>query len=423
MNIKLLFASLLAFSCAASATSYPVLTESTPEKVGLNIERLNRLESWIAQQVDAGYPSVNLLIIKDNHIVYRKAWGDAKKYDGNTLMRQPIKATTETLYDLASNSKMYATNFALQKLMSEGKLKPDDLISKYIPGFVDRPGEAIKGKSMLRVADLLHHSGGFPADPQYPNKTVAGELYSQDKSTTLEMIKRTPLEYRPGTQHIYSDVDYMLLGFIVEAVTGQPLDRYVEEAIYRPLGLTHTVFNPLKKGFQPQQIAATELNGNTRDGIIHFPNIRTTTVWGQVHDEKAFYSMGGVSGHAGLFSNTADIAVLMQTMLNGGSYGNVTLFSPETVKMFTRRSPEDATFGLGWRVNGNASMTSTFGTLASAEAYGHTGWTGTLTVIDPVNHMAIVMLSNKPHSPVADPQKNPNMFKSGLMPVWPLTVG
>lgn len=187
------------------------------------------------------------------------------------------------------------------------------------------------------------------------------------------MIKRTPLEYQPGSKHIYSDVDYMLPGFIVESVTGQPLDRYVEESIYRPPGLTHTVFNPLLKGFKPQQIAATELNSNTRDGVIHFPNIRTSPLWGQVHDEKAFYSMGGDSGHAGLFSNTGDIAVLMQTMLNGGGYGDVQLFSAETVKMFTTSSKEDATFGLGWRANGNATMTPTFGTLASSQTYGHTG--------------------------------------------------
>ncbi len=417
MKLKYLAASLLALAFTAGAAQYPVLTESTPDKVGFDTARLEQMDNWIEQQVDAGYPGISLLIIKDDHIVYRKAWGDAKKYDGNILMPHPIPATTDTMYDLASNTKMYATNFALQKLMSEGKLHPDDFISTYIPGFGDKPGDAIKGKSALRVADLLHHSGGFPADPQYPNKAVAGGLYSQDKATTLEMIKRTPLQYKPGTRHIYSDVDYMLLGFIVESITKQPLDRYVEDNIYRPLGLTHTVFNPLKKGFRKEQIAATELNGNTRDGVIHFPNIRTTTLWGQVHDEKAFYSMGGVSGHAGLFSNTGDIAVLMQTMLNGGGYGNVKLFSPDIVKEFTRSSKEDASFGLGWRVNGNASMTSTFGTLASSQTYGHTGWTGTLTVIDPENHMAIVMLSNKPHSPVAESQKNPNMFKSGLMPV------
>lgn len=278
MKRTMLYLSLLAVSCSVSAAKYPVLTESSPEKAGFNVERLNQMDRWISQQVDAGYPGVNLLIIKDNQIVYRKAWGAAKKYDGSALMAQPVKATTGTLYDLASNTKMYATNFALQKLMSEGKLHPDDRIAKYIPGFADNPNDTIKGKNTLRISDLLHHSGGFPADPQYPNKAVAGALYSQDKDQTLEMIKRTPLEYQPGSKHIYSDVDYMLLGFIVESVTGQPLDRYVEESIYRPLGLTHTVFNPLLKGFKPQQIAATELNGNTRDGVIHFPNIRTSSL-------------------------------------------------------------------------------------------------------------------------------------------------
>ncbi|HFW6909609.1 TPA: serine hydrolase, partial [Escherichia coli] len=206
MKRTMLYLSLLAVSCSVSAAKYPVLTESSPEKAGFNVERLNQMDRWISQQVDVGYPGVNLLIIKDNQIVYRKAWGAAKKYDGSVLMEQPLKATTGTLYDLASNTKMYATNFALQKLMSEGKLHPDDRIAKYIPGFADSPNDTIKGKNTLRISDLLYHSGGFPADPQYPNKAVAGALYSQDKGQTLEMIKRTPLEYQPGSKHIYSDV-------------------------------------------------------------------------------------------------------------------------------------------------------------------------------------------------------------------------
>ena len=377
---------------------------------------MHQLDVWIQQQIDAGYPGMNLLILKDNHIVYQKAWGYAKKYDGSALMAAPVKATPETLYDLASNTKMYATNFALQKLVYEGKISVDDLVSKYLPGFADRPTDKIKGKDRLRIVDILHHTAGFPADPQYPNKKVAGALYSQDKATTLEMIKRTPLDYSPGIRHVYSDVDYMILGFIIESVTGMPLDKYVEETIYRPLGLTHTVFNPLQKGFQRQQIAATELHGNTRDGVIDFPHIRTSTLEGEVHDEKAWYAMGGVSGHAGLFSNTGDMAVLMQLMLNGGSYKNVTLFDWKTVDAFTHSSKDDPTFGLGWRVNANASMTATFGVLATPQTYGHTGWTGTLTAIDPVNHMAIVILGNKPHSPVADPQTNPNVFVSGQLP-------
>jgi len=416
MKTTLLLAALLAVWVPAQAADFPPLTHASPESAGFDSQKLHQLDVWIQQQVDAGYPGMNLLILKDNHIVYQKAWGYAKKYDGSTLMAAPVKATPETLYDLASNTKMYATNFALQKLVYEGKISVDDLVSKYLPGFADRPTDKIKGKDRLRIADILHHTAGFPADPQYPNKKVAGELYSQDKATTLEMIKRTPLDYSPGTRHVYSDVDYMILGFIIESVTGMPLDKYVEETIYRPLGLTHTVFNPLQKGFQRQQIAATELHGNTRDGVIDFPHIRTSTLQGEVHDEKAWYAMGGVSGHAGLFSNTGDMAVLMQVMLNGGSYKNVTLFDRKTVEAFTHSSRDDPTFGLGWRVNANASMTATFGVLAPPQTYGHTGWTGTLTAIDPVNHMAIVILGNKPHSPVADPQANPNVFVSGQLP-------
>lgn len=109
------------------------------------------------------------------------------------------------------------------------------------------------------------------------------------------------------------------------------------------------------------------------------------------YDEKAWYSRGVVSGHAGLFSDSSDMAVLMQVMLNGGGYGNVKLFDKATVREFTRSSSEDVTSGLGWRANGNASMTPTFDVLASSETYGHTGWTGTMTSIDPINHMVIVI--------------------------------
>lgn len=417
MKKMLVVASTLLVALSANAAQYPTLSERTPEVAGFDTTKLKAMDTWINQQIDAGYPSFNLLIVKDDAIVYRKAYGWSKKYDQHNLMATPLKATTETMYDFASNSKMYATNFALQKLIYENKLSVDDLVSKHIPGFGDQAGDAIKGKDALKIKDLLHHTGGFPADPQYPNKAVAKELYSQDKATTLEMIKRTPLEYKPGTKHIYSDVDYMLLGFIVEAVTKLPLDRYVEETIYRPLGLTHTVFNPLKKGFKQEQIAATELNGNTRDGVINFPNIRTKTLWGEVHDEKAYYAMGGVSGHAGLFTNTGDAAVLVQLMLNGGGYGDVKLFDANTIKQFTSSSKEDPTFGLGWRVNGHSSMTPTFGTQASPQTYGHTGWTGTLTSIDPANKMAIVILGNRPHSPVVDPKLNPNVFVSGMLPI------
>ncbi|ECC1655478.1 hypothetical protein DTG75_23135 [Salmonella enterica subsp. salamae] len=136
---------------------------------------------------------MNILVIKDNHIALQKAWGYAKKHEGSTPLADPIKATTNTMYDLASNTKMYATNFALQMLAYEGKISVNDLVSKYIPGFSDLPRDKIKGKDTLRITDILHHVAGFPADPQYPNQKVAGDLFSQDKVTTLKMIKKLRL--------------------------------------------------------------------------------------------------------------------------------------------------------------------------------------------------------------------------------------
>ncbi|TLG72747.1 penicillin binding protein PBP4B [Culicoidibacter larvae] len=393
---------------AASPTLSPV---TNPEEAGFDSEKLAQMETNIQEQIDAGYSSLSMIVIKDGKIAYQNAFGLAKKYNQSELMSDPIPATVDTMYDMASNTKMFATNFALQKLVTEGKLGIDDLVSDYIDGFADQPDDVIKGKDIMKISDILHHNAGFPADPQYPNQAVAGDLYSQDKATTLAMICKTPLEYEPGTKNIYSDVDYMLLGFIIEAIVGMPLDEYVEMEIYAPLGLTHTMFNPLDKGIAPEQTAATELNGNTRDGVIDFPNIRIETIWGEVHDEKAYYAMEGVSGHAGLFSNTADMAVLLQVMLNGGTYNGVELFSKAVADEFTASSVSNPTYGLGWRVNGGSGYSS-FGKYASPTTYGHTGWTGTLTLIDPENNLGIVLLGNRVHSPVTDPAVDPNRFDS-----------
>lgn len=154
--------------------------------------------------------------------------------------------------------------------------------------------------------------------------------------------------------------------------------------------------------------------GNTRDGVISFPNIRSYTLQGEVHDEKAFYSMEGISGHAGLFSNTEEMAVLLQVMLNGGGYGSQQLFDKTVISQFTAPSKTDATYGLGWRLNGNPDMEWMFGKHASTRAYGHTGWTGTVTIIDPAYQLGIILLTNKKHSPVIDPAKNPNQFEGDL---------
>ncbi|MFY4774182.1 penicillin binding protein PBP4B [Metabacillus sp. RGM 3146] len=390
---------------------YPSLQKAhSPEEAGFSSEKLKEIDRMIEKEVQDGFPGAALIVIKDGKIVKNSAYGYKKKYDGLTPLKHPQKMTTDTMFDLASNTKMYAANYAIQHLVSIGKLNLETRVQEYILEFKDQPNDTIKGKNTLRITDILHHTAGFPADPQYHNPAVSKDLFSQDRNKTLQMISKTPLTYTPGTKNIYSDVDYMLLGYIVEKITGERLDTYVENMFYKPLGLKDTLFNPLRKGKEASEFAATELMGNTRDGVIDFPNVRHYTLQGEVHDEKAYYSMDGVSGHAGLFSSTNDLAVLLQVMLNGGGYGGQKLFSEDTISEFIKPSELNPTYGLGWRRNGSADMQWMFGPYASSSAYGHTGWTGTVTIIDPKYNLGIVLLTNKKHSPVIDPKKDPNTF-------------
>ncbi|TDB50123.1 MULTISPECIES: penicillin binding protein PBP4B [Bacillaceae] len=393
--------------------NHSVLKKAKPEEVGMSSAKLREVDAMIEQEIKSGFPGAVLLVVKNGKVVKNTAYGYAKKYNASTLLKHPEKMKEDTMFDLASNTKMYAVNFALQKLVSEEKLNLNEKVQTYLSDFKDQPEDVIKGKNQMKVIDLLHHSGGFPPDPQYFHPK-AGSLYSQDRAKTINLISKTPLQYEPGTKNVYSDVDYMLLGIIVERITNQRLDYYVENEIYRPLGLKHTLFNPLQKGFKSKNFAATELQGNTRDGIISFPNVRTYTLQGEVHDEKAYYSMAGISGHAGLFSTTSDLAVLLQVMLNGGGYGRHQLFDEQTIQSFTKPSPMNSTYALGWRRNGDESMEWMFGPHASRDAIGHTGWVGTVTIIDREKDLGIVLLTNKKHSPLVNPSENPNRFEGDV---------
>jgi CubicO group peptidase (beta-lactamase class C family) len=398
-----------------AVNQYPMLTKAKkPEEAGFSSEKLEKVDQLIEKEVAAGFPGAAIIVIKDGKIVKNESYGYKQKFDGHTPLKKFLKMENDTLFDLASNTKMYAANFALQKLASEGKLDLHAKVQQYIPEFKDTKADVIKGKDTMRIIDVLHHTAGFKPDPQYHNPKVSKELYSQEREKTIQFINKTPLTYVPGTQNVYSDVDYMLLGAIVEKITGQQLDTYVENELYKPLNLKNTKFNPLQKGFKPKDAAATELLGNTRDAVIDFPNVRTYTLQGEVHDEKAYYSMGGVSGHAGLFSTTSDLAVLLQVMLNGGGYGKHTLFDRETIAEFVAPSDMNPTYGLGWRRNADASMEWMFSPYASDSAYGHTGWTGTVTIIDPEIDLGIVLLTNKKHSPLVNPAANSNQFFGDL---------
>lgn len=421
---------------------YPVVIEGTPEQVGLDRDVLEALEQLIQSDVDNGFPSAQMAVIKNGRLVYQNAWGRVNAYlpDGTPNTASPA-VTNDTLYDLASNSKMYTANYALQLLVTQGKIDLDSRIVDLLgQGFVDdtiditfsgyeNPGLEVnkQWKSELTLRDILRHQAGFPADPQYHNDAfdqhtqkpaagVANPLFSgwdgtpATRQATLKAIFKTPLMYKPGTKTVYSDVDYMLLAFVIESVTGQPLDQYLEQNFWAPMGLDHITYNPLLNGFAPNDCAATELNGNTRDGAVHFTGVRTATIQGQVHDEKAFYAMGGISGHAGLFSNAADLAKLASVMLTGG-YGQQKFFSRNVIDTFTAPKKENAAnWGLGWWREADDGRCWYFGTQSSSGTIGHQGWTGTLTLIDPVENLVVVYLTNKINSPVTNKAAKPNKF-------------
>ena len=222
--------------------------------------------------------------------------------------------------------------------------------------------------------------------------------------------KAKALEYEPGTKTLYSDADYMILGLIVEKITGMDLDTYIKETFCAPMGLTHITYNPLENGFSREDCAATELSGNTRDHLLHYKGYREYTLQGEVHDEKAYYSMAGISGHAGLFASASDLARLAFVMLEGG-YGENRFFSRNVMDIFTAPKKEDAgNWGLGWWRQGDGQRVWYFGTQAGSDTFGHQGWTGTLVTIDPARDLVVVYLTNKINTRITDVEKDANMF-------------
>lgn len=425
---------------------YPTVTEGAPEEVGMDSSTLEALSDYITAETKYGFSGAQMAVVKDGKMVYSNAWGIKNGYnpDGSRIVEgdenyDPV--TTDTLYDLASNSKMYSVNYAIQYMLSSGNydLSLDDPITKFFPQFDDedvtifkegtteeQKAQILNWKSQLTIRDILKHQAGFDPDPQYhndkfnqltqkPDASVDNPLFSQDRDTTRNMVLASPLTYEPGTKTVYSDVDYMLLCFIIEQVAGMGMDEFLDQTFWTPMGLDHITYNPLDHGFSASDCAATELNGNSRDGVIDFANNRTGTIQGTVHDEKAYYAMGGVSGHAGLFANAEDLAKLCNLMITGGD-GTNRFFDKNILDEFTKPKSEDlSTWGLGWWRNGEVGRYTYFTTYASEDTIGHQGWTGTLTVIDPEENLVITLLTNKKNSPVLDPTVDANDFYSDNM--------
>ncbi len=422
---------------------YPVVIDGTPAEAGIDEKPLELIDRIVRSDIENGFTSAQLAIIKDGRLVCRNAWGFVNSYDrSGKRIENGIPVTNSTLYDLASNTKVYSVVYAVQYLADQGRIDLNDKVSDIMGReFVDNtleirfacfgsgyPGlETIKEwKSRITVKNLLMHQAGFPDGGHYNNDRfdtvnqkltydVDNVLYVPDadkEKTFREGICRTPLMYEPGTATLYSDIDYMLLGLIIEKITGKDLNSFLRETFWDPMGLTHITYNPLENGFEKNDCAATELNGNTRDGLIDFPGIRTGTLQGEAHDEACYYTMEGMSGHAGLFASATDLAKLASVMLTGG-YGNERFFSKDIRDLFiSPQAGAQPNYGIGWWREGDGRRVWYFGTQAPGSTVGHQGWTGTLSMIDFENNLVVVFLTNSINTPIMEPTclENANLF-------------
>lgn len=375
---------------------FPATTH--PESVGLSPEGLKKIDA-IANDAIAkeAVPGFVILVAKDGKIAYNKAFGYT-----NFDRKEPV--TTNMAYDLASVTKVSATTVSIMKLYEEGKVDLSKTLGDYLAW--------VKGsdKASLKISDiLLHQAGLVPFIPfyrevldtvsgkplpeyfssvknaQHPFRVAEGLYLRADREDTLyKRILQSKLS--APEKYVYSDNDFIFLGKIVEAVSGKTLNQYVKETFYSPLNMTSTGFQPLE--FMPvNQIAPTEDEKNFRQQLLR----------GDVHDEGAAM-LGGVAGHAGLFSNAYDLAQLYQMLLNGGEMNGVRYLKKETVDKFTAYSSKVSRRGLGFDKpeKDNATRKDPYPSASvSPETYGHTGFTGTCVWVDPVYKLVYIFLSNR----------------------------
>jgi len=335
------------------------LPVKTPRAVGMSAERLAKIDHVVQRGISAGgYPGSAVVVGRRGAAVWEKGFGRM------TWGRESSPVVAErTIYDLASLTKVVATTTAVMILFDEGKIHLDDPVSQYVPEFAD--GE----KGAVTIRHLLEHRSGLPAGRDL------WRLADTPEQARAAVIA-TPLACSPGRCYEYSDLGADLLGFVVEAAAGERLDKFVAERVWEPLGMTDTFFRPADS--VRARIAPTEINPR-----------RGYPLQGEVHDENAF-ALGGIAGHAGLFSTAADLAVFAQMMLNGGEYNGTRIVADSTVALFTRRAA--GTRALGWDTCGGKGSC---GNYLGETAYGHTGFTGTSLWIDPDRDMFVVLLTNR----------------------------
>jgi uncharacterized protein YbbC (DUF1343 family)/beta-glucosidase-like glycosyl hydrolase/CubicO group peptidase (beta-lactamase class C family) len=345
-----------------------VLAPASPEAAGFRAGGLEEvgaiLDDFVARRA---FPGGIVAVGREGKLAYLHPFGHLS-YDSDSP-----SVTPETLYDIASLTKVVATTTMAMMMVDERRLDLDTPVAHFLPGFRG------PGKDAVTVRHLLTHSAGIDWwAPLY--KEIQGPR------AYLERIQAMPLVSPPGTVEKYSDLGVILLGQILERVAGQPLEDFARDRIFAPLGMQDTFYRPITRGpGVAARVAPTE-NDPWRGRVLR----------GDVHDENA-YALGGVAPHAGLFSTASDLARFVQMLAWGGVYDQRRLVSRSTVESFTRRAGivPGSSRALGWDTK---SVTgSSAGTLFSADSFGHTGFTGTSIWVDPERRLFVILLTNRVH--------------------------
>jgi CubicO group peptidase (beta-lactamase class C family) len=335
---------------------------------------------------DRIFPGAVLLVHFRRQPVYCGAFGCA------AVIPQPVPATLDTLYDLASLTKPLATATGIVSLIQDRMVDFDDALETYVE---DLHGTEIGAATVRR---LLHHSSGLPGwRPLYQDiaaeeRQHPGFLGSDAaKKFAIASIAREPLVYQPGSKSLYSDLGFILLGLLIERVTGLSLAQFCKERIYQPLGIQRLLFVPRavdQSGLDGQSLVPAPIAPTENDPW------RRRLLCGEVHDENA-YALGGIAGHAGLFGTAAAVMALADAWMNG-YLGRDSFWPSDLIRRFAGRDSNtpESSWGLGWDT---PSPPSSSGRHLSPRSFGHLGFTGTSLWIDPESELAVVLLSNRVH--------------------------
>ena len=369
---------LFAFNAQLSALTLPA---AAPAAVKMDAQKLVRIDDAVnGALVRKELPGAVVLVARRGRVVWRKAYGARAVLPAREAM------TIDTIFDLASLTKIIATTTSIMILVERGLVRLNDPITKYIP---EIKGE---GSDRVTIERLLTHTSGYA-----PDFDLSKQWSGYDEA--LQQLYSEPLRNTPGARFVYSDINFIALGEIVRRVSGMPLDEFARKNIYEPLGMKDTSFRPsasLTSRIAPtetRRATASYLGGKASDAGTNGER------WmrGEVHDPTA-YRMNGVAGHAGLFSTADDLAIFCQMILQGGEYNGARILSPLTVAMMTRPravSIDGAARGLGWDIA--SGFSSNRGDLFPLGSFGHTGFTGTSIWIDPLSETFVIFLSNRVH--------------------------